>query len=38
MGIKKHRRLTHKESDKIETLLNEKKLRLYIAKTLKIAR
>ena len=38
MEIKKHRRLSHKERVKIETLLNEKKSKSYIAKTLKRAR
>jgi IS30 family transposase len=38
MEIKKHRRLTHKERVKIETLLNEKKSKSYIAKTLKRSR
>ena len=35
MEIKKHRRLTHKERVQIETLLNEKKSKSYIAKKLK---
>ena len=38
MEIKKHRRLTHKERVQIETLLNEKKSKSYIAKKLKRAR
>jgi len=38
MEIKKHSRLTHKERVQIETLLNEKKSKAYIAKTLKRAR
>jgi IS30 family transposase len=38
MEIKKHRRLSHKERVKIETLLNEKKSKSYIAKTLKRSR
>jgi IS30 family transposase len=37
MKVKKHRRLTRKERVQIETLLNEKKSRSYIAKTLKRA-
>ena len=35
MKVKKYGRLTHKESLKIKPFLNEKKSRLYIAKTLK---
>ena len=38
MEIKKQRRLTHKERVQIETLLNEKKSKSYIAKKLKRAR
>tara|TARA_B110000091_G_C13791737_1_gene465979 strand:- start:87 stop:527 length:441 start_codon:yes stop_codon:yes gene_type:complete len=38
MEIKKHRRLSHKERVKIETLLNEKKSKSYIAETLKRSR
>ncbi|MEX6625290.1 IS30 family transposase [Tenacibaculum salmonis] len=38
MEIKKHRRLTLKERVIIQTLLNEKKSKSYIAKTLKRAR
>lgn len=34
MEVKKHRRLTHKERVQIETLLNEKKTKSYIAKAL----
>jgi IS30 family transposase len=37
MKVKKHRRLTRKERLQIKTLLNEKKSRSYIAKTLKRA-
>ena len=38
MEVKKHRRLTLKERIQIETLLNEKKSKSHIAKTLKRAR
>ncbi len=38
MAVKKHRRLTRKERVQIETLLNEKESKSYIAKTLKRAR
>lgn len=38
MEVKKHRRLTRKERVQIETLLNEKKSKSYIAKKLKRAR
>jgi IS30 family transposase len=38
MEVKKHIRLTRKERVQIETLLNEKKSKSYIAKKLKRAR
>ena len=38
MEVKKHRRLTYKERVVIQTLLEEKKYKAYIAKTLNRAR